>query len=87
MDNKLTSLGKLFFVSAMGWTTGKKLNFKLRGDPKKLQALADAIIASKKFQDELKNPKSTVSSVLKKLEIKNEAIKKFETEVGIPFPL
>jgi hypothetical protein len=86
-DNKLSPIGKLFFASVIGWIFGKKLNMKLRGDPEKVQAVANAIIASKKFQDELKKPGATIESVLKALNLKKEMAKQFEEISGMPWPL
>jgi hypothetical protein len=86
-DQKLSPIGKLFFASAIGWIFGKKLNIKLRGNPQYVQAVTNAIIASKKFQDELKRPGATVSSVLDALNLKKEMAKQFEEITGKQWPL
>lgn len=86
-NTKLTQTGKLFFASLLGWINGKKLNIKLKGNPDKVQALADAVIASKKFQEALKDPNATVQQVLDCMAEKKEKAKEFTMKCGIEFPL
>lgn len=86
-STKLSPIGKLFFASVIGWIFGKKLNMKLRGNPEQVQAVANAIIASKQFQEELKKSGATVNSVLDKLNLKKEMAKQFKEITGKDFPL
>jgi hypothetical protein len=85
---QLSMVGKLFIAHVIAWIVHDvKLNWKVRGDKDKVTALATAIIASKKFQDELKKPGATVDSVIERLNVKNMTSKDFERITGMPFPL
>ena len=87
MDN-LTPVGKLFFTSLIGWiNSDHKLNWKLKGDPEKMQAFAKVVLTSKQFQDETKKPDATIDSIMKKMQERNNAIQEFEKVVGKRWPL
>lgn len=81
------TLGKVFFATIGAWLVGKVTNVKLRGTQTEIQAIANAMLASKKFQDELKKPGATVQSVMEKLNLKHATAKEFEKILGIPFPI
>lgn len=86
--SKLTPVGKLFFGSLLAWMVkGGTLNWKVKGDPAKLQAMVKAIFASKRFQDELSKPGATIESCLEKLNLRNISSKEFEEITGISWPL
>ena len=85
---ELTPVGKLFFASLISWIAhDSKLNWKLKGDPDKVQALAKAIVASKIFQQEIKKEGNTVQGVIEKLNLKNIAAAEYEKVTGQKFPL
>lgn len=86
----LTPIGKLFFASLVSWIVGDentKLNWNLRGEPKKLEVMTKTIIAAKKLQQELKRPGATVDTVFVKLNEKIAAAQEFQATFGFPFPL
>lgn len=88
MAYKLSPLGKLFIANVIAWmVNGVRMNWKIKGEKGKVMALASAIVASKKFQDELKKKDATVESVIDKLNIKNMSAKEFEKLTGFKFPL
>lgn len=60
---------------------------KIRGTPEEVQAVANAMIASKRFQDELSRNGATVESVMQKLGLKHAAAREFERILNVPWPL
>lgn len=86
-NNKMTTIGKLFFASLLAsMATGQKSPFKITGDAKKIQVLTKVVQSSKKFQDELKRPGATVDSVISLLDMKNIDAKVFEATFGFKWP-
>ena len=83
----LNILGKLFFASVAAWLVGKATNLKIRGSESEVQAVANAMMASKKFQDELRKPGASMQSVIDKLNIKNASARDFERILGVRWPL
>ena len=84
---KVNLLGKIFFATLGAWLVGKFVNTKLRGSPQEIEAVANALAASRKFQDELSRPGATVDSVVQKLGIKHMSASEFERVLGVPWPL
>jgi hypothetical protein len=84
---KLNLLGKIFFVTAAAWLVGKAVNMKVRGSPHEVQAVSNALMASRRFQDELNRPGATVESVMQKLDLKHASAREFERILGVPWPL
>jgi hypothetical protein len=80
-------IGKLFFAAVGAWLIGKATNIKLRGTKEEINAVANAMMASKRFQDELKRSGSTVQSVVDKLGLKHASAKEFQRILNVPFPL
>jgi hypothetical protein len=80
-------LGKLFFAAVGAWLVGRATNTLLRGTPDEIQAVANAMVTSKRFQDELKRPGATVQSVMDRLNLKHATAKEFERALGVPWPL
>lgn len=80
-------IGKIFFASVAAWLLGKMVNVKVKGTPEEVDAVARAMLNSKRFQDELNRPGATVDSVLHKLNLKNASAREFERILGIPWPL
>lgn len=84
---KLNLLGKIFFAAVGAWLVGKSTNLKIRGTPEEMNALAEVMLASRRFQQELERPGATVESVMQKLGLKHGAAREFERILGVPWPL
>jgi hypothetical protein len=84
---RMNVLGKIFLTSVAAWLVGKAINLKIRGTPEEVNAVAGAMIASRRFQDELNRPGATVDSVMNKLNLKHASVREFEQVLGIKFPL
>lgn len=80
-------LGKLFYTAIGAWLVGKVTNVVLRGTQSEVQAISNAMLASKKFQEELRKPGASVQSVMDKLNLKHASAREFERILGVPFPL
>lgn len=88
----LTWAGKLFFASlatyiASDVASSMKLPIKLRGKPEQIQAVTDAITASKEYQREIKKPGASVESVIQKLNLRNMSKERFEQLTGKKWPV
>lgn len=86
----LSTTGKIFFAAAAAYLAGKIGSgafLKLRGKPDELRAAADALIASKVFQDELRRPGATIDSVIEKMNAKNMTASKFKQITGKNWPI
>lgn len=83
----LSLTGKIFFASLGAWLVGKLVNMKFRGTRDEVQAVANALTASRRFQDELNRPGASVESVFDKLRIKSMSAAEFERVLGVPWPL
>jgi hypothetical protein len=84
---KLNLLGKIFFASVAAWVVGKACNLKIRGTPEEVRAVSDAMMASRRFQDELNRSGATVESVMQKLGLKHASAREFERVLGVKWPL
>jgi hypothetical protein len=84
---RLNLLGKILFAAIGAWLVGRNVNMKIRGTPEEVQAVANAMIASKRFQDELSRNGATVESVMQKLGLKHAAAREFERILNVPWPL
>lgn len=86
-DMKTNLLGKLFFTAVGAWLVGKATNTKIRGSEAEINAVYNAMVSSKRFQDELNKPGANVNSVMDKLNLKQASARDFERILGIPWPL
>lgn len=84
---QLNLLGKIFFTACAAWLVGKATNLKVRGTQAEVQAVTNAMMASRLFQDELRRPGATVESVMNKLGLKHASAREFERILGVPWPL
>lgn len=84
---RLNLLGKLFFTAVGAWLVGKATNLKVRGTEEEVRAVSNAMLASQRFQDELRSPGATVESVMQKLGLKHASAREFERILGVPWPL
>lgn len=83
----LNFTGKLMLAAIGSWLAGKLTNIKLRGSKREVKVVADAMVASRKFQDELKKPGATVKSVIDKLGVKHMTEREFERVFKVKWPL
>lgn len=86
-DFYLNFTGKMFLASLGAWLAGKYVSTKLKGTKDEIDAVADALLSSKKFQEELNRPGATVESVIQKLRIKEMSASTFQRVFGIKWPL
>lgn len=80
-------LGKIFLATLGAWFVGKVVNTKIRGTKEQVNAVSQAMVASRRFQDELNSPGASVDSVVKKLNVKNMSASEFERVFGVKWPL
>jgi predicted sulfurtransferase len=83
----LNLTGKILLASLGAWLVGKVVNTKLRGNQDEITAVSNALMASRRFQDELHKPGASVQSVIEKLHIKQMSAAEFERVLGVPWPL
>ena len=79
--------GKVFLAAVAASLLGKISNVRVRGTQEQIDALKDALMASREFQDELERPGATVQQVMDKLQLKNISAEEFERRFGVPFPI
>jgi len=84
---RINLLGKVFFATLGAWLIGKFVNTKLRGSRDEIEAVGNALAASRRFQDELNRPGASVDSVVQKLGVKHMSASEFERVLGVPWPL
>lgn len=84
---KISTVGKIFLAGVALAALGKMSNLKVRGTPDEIEALKNALMSSKKFQDELHRPGATVQSIMDHLHLKNISAAEFEHRLGVPWPL
>lgn len=84
---QLNLLGKIFFTACAAWLVGKATNLKVRGTEQEVRAVSNAMLASRRFQEELRKPGATVQSVIDKLGLKHASAREFERILGVPFPI
>jgi hypothetical protein len=92
METQLSKLhhnmvAKLFFAAVAGWLVGRNVNTNVRGTPAEIDAVANVMLASKRFQDEMQKPDATVDGIMQQLHIKHIFAREFELVFGIPWPL
>lgn len=83
----LSFTGKMFLASLGAWAVGKYVGTKIRGSQDEIEAVTNALHASRKFQDELRKPGASVDSVVEKLRVKNMSASEFERVFGVRWPL
>lgn len=80
-------LGKVFFASIAAWLVGRETNLLIRGTRDEVNAVAQAMMASRRFQQELNRPGASVESVMEKLNLCHATQEEFERTLGIEWPL
>jgi hypothetical protein len=83
----LNLTGKIMLASLGAWMLGKVVNTKIRGSQSEVSAITNALLASRRFQDELRRPGASVQSVIEKLQVKNMTAVEFERVLGVRWPL
>lgn len=87
-DNNSMPMKQTLFTSIASWLSDGNLgDLQLEGTDSQINALKDAMHASKDFQDELYNPRATLHSLTEKLQTKSKAAVAFEEELGMPWLL
>lgn len=84
---KLSTVGKMALAGMAAWVMGRATRLKLRGSPEEVAAVAAALLASRKFREEMMRPGATVEDVVAKLRLKNATADEFERVLGVKFPL
>jgi hypothetical protein len=84
---ELNFTGKLLLASCAAWLAGKLVNTKIRGSEEEIDAVVEALLSSRRFQEELDKPGATIESVVDKLGLKHASAEKFERILGVPWPL
>lgn len=80
---EIGSAGKAFFSSIASWLINEEIDgFHIEGTDSQIDAVKNAMLASKNFQNELHNPNATIESITEKLEIKTKAANVFRVEIG-----
>lgn len=86
-DLYFNTTGKIFLASLGAWMVGKYVNTKLKGNRNEVSAVADALLSSRRFQDELNRPGASVESVVEKLRVKEMSASTFERVFGVKWPM
>lgn len=94
-DKSTVSLGQLtpeasqqLFENVASWLlNGSINNLDLNGTPEQIAIVKEAMIASKKFHDELMNPTTNLTTVSERLESKHAAANRFQETFGLEWML
>jgi len=84
---QMNLVGKIFVAALGAWLVGKAVNTKIRGSQQEVHAVANAMMASRRFQEELRKPGATIESVMQKLNLKHATAREFENILGVKWPL
>lgn len=84
---ELNFVGKIFLASCAAWVLGKATNVKVRGTQEEIRSVVEALMSSRKFQEELNKPGASVASVLEKLKVKTMSAEQFERTFGTKWPI
>lgn len=84
---KMSTVGKLFLAGMAAWIMGRSSKLKIRGSRTQIDAVANALRSSRRFQREIAKPGATVQSVMEKLKLKNASASRFKAILGVPWPL
>jgi hypothetical protein len=78
---------KLLALTVSSWIIGERTNVKIVGTKEQMKCLGETILKTKAVIHEMNNPDATVESLMKVLEEKSEAAKKFEKHFNIAWPI
>lgn len=83
----VNGVGKVLFAAVAAWLAGHAVSLRIRASKLEAIALARAMVASKRFQQELAKPGATIESVMQVLGDKTKSAREFETAFGMRWPL
>lgn len=83
----VNTLGKIFFATLGAYAIGRMTGLIVRGSKDECEAVGNACLASRRFQQELNRDGATVQSVMQKLGLYNASKEEFENALGIEWPL
>ncbi|MFA6573593.1 MAG: hypothetical protein WCT13_05505 [Patescibacteria group bacterium] len=86
-EGSMNLVSKILLAAIAAWLIGKATKIKLRGTQAEIGAITNAMMASRRFQEELRLPGATIDTVMRKLHLKNATASEFEKILGIRFPL
>jgi len=78
---------KKFFTAAAHYILGQRSGVKVKGSSQKLQAVQEALGASRTLYEALQNPLTELDEVLRLIERKRVSSAKFRAVVGIDWVL
>lgn len=84
---RISTVGKLFLAGLAGYVLGRRTNLRVKGTAEELEAVKNALLASRRFREEMMKPGATVDGVIEKLQLKKATAADFERILGIPWPL
>lgn len=83
----VNGVGKVLFAAVAAWLAGHAVSLRIRASKLEAIALARAMVASKRFQQELAKPGATIEAVMHALADKTRSAKEFETAFDVRWPL
>lgn len=83
----VNGVGKVLFAAVAAWLAGHAISLRIRASKLEALALARAMVASKRFQQELAKPGATIESVMQVLGDKMRTAKEFEATFGERWPV
>jgi len=84
---RLSTVGKMFLAGMAGYVLGQQTGLKVRGTPEEVDAIKNALMASRRFREELSVPGASVETVIQKLKLKHASAREFERVLKVPWPL
>ena len=78
---------KILSAGFAGWVLGKSPPIKVSANRETMEVLANVLLSSRMFLDELNNSYATMDSVLESLKAKNKSASEFEKTFGMAWPL
>ena len=83
----VNGVGKVLFAGVAAWLAGHAISLRIRASKLEALALARAMVASKRFQQELAKPGATIEQVMRALGDKTRSAREFEDTFEQRWPL
>jgi hypothetical protein len=83
----LNTVQKVFLASIASWVVGLPTNVRLRGTIDEIKITTKAMIATRRFDEELGREGASLDSIMQLLNEKHNATAWFERTFGLKFPL
>lgn len=83
----VNGVGKVLFAAVAAWLAGHAVSLRIRASKLEAIALARAMVASKRFQQELAKPGATIEQVMRVLGDKTRSAREFEEVFDQRWPL